>query len=599
MVSSRKLPIRLAASLFCLLGCSDPAEPAPADIQAAPGPSRPGFQVPHKPIGKPPRPFAACVGHPKLCDDGNDCTIDVCHPFLGCSSSLKPSGAHCDDTDACTTGDSCTDSGTCEGTAMSCEDDNACTTDHCVAGACLNEVEEGAPCDDGNACTSGDSCSAGAACVGHEDPIDDDNECTADSCDEQVGVLNEPVSVGIPCTGDENICDGAGTCITVPESLSVVDRVGGQDDEVRERRLGLGRHPVAVSDEGFAVTFLEELVGGGARVGVATYTPGGAGLGLWRSATAPLDADPVVAAVPGGFVVAMSQLDVDVDSDGLGISLIRLDAGGTQVGAPVAANQTMAFGQHSPDIHWDGASVVVGWEDDSMTASWDRRVCTRAFTADLAPLEGEQCAPVAGVNQSEVVLEATSHGLASAWREETLDAASIEVRYAGHAWTLLLEEFPPTGETAALVELDATHLLVVYTDGWGYQMEVIVDSGGGQTEPMLLDSDQPRFEPMVAKTEDGVYLGWRESIQLDDVMTRKAAWDGSSLSWVGDPIAIPNPNMMCAGDQNRASLVSEAFFPTGALIAVWNDRNPGQAGPEHGDVLLSVMPTPIVRPLVQ
>src|SRR6185369_8245304 len=47
-------------------------------------------------------------------DDGNDCTADHCAPIGGCSSSLEPDGAPCDDLDRCTLFDTC-HAGVCTG----------------------------------------------------------------------------------------------------------------------------------------------------------------------------------------------------------------------------------------------------------------------------------------------------------------------------------------------------------------------------------------------------------------------------------------------------------------------------------------------------
>ena len=104
-----------------------------------------------------------CVpGTPRDCDDGNPCTDDSCNPASGCRH-LVVNGVPCDDGDACTVGDQCTQGRCVAGGAANCDDSNPCTTDFCspTTGACLHGASNGTPCDDGNACTSGDQCSAG------------------------------------------------------------------------------------------------------------------------------------------------------------------------------------------------------------------------------------------------------------------------------------------------------------------------------------------------------------------------------------------------------------------------------------------------------
>jgi cysteine-rich repeat protein len=54
-----------------------------------------------------------------LCHDGNECTLDVCDPATGCTSS--PEEGSCDDRRACTTDDQCVD-GVCVGVPSECGD---------------------------------------------------------------------------------------------------------------------------------------------------------------------------------------------------------------------------------------------------------------------------------------------------------------------------------------------------------------------------------------------------------------------------------------------------------------------------------------------
>ncbi len=153
-----------------------------------------------------------CVGGgPFHCDDANPCTDDSCDPALGCVYALN--GAECDDGNACTSGDHCA-MGVCSATVLTdCNDDNPCTDDTCDPGVgCLSTLNE-VPCSDGNICTSGDQC-AGGICVGG-DVIScaDDNPCTTESCDPEVGCVSQDNTLacedGNPCTvGD--VCANGG-----------------------------------------------------------------------------------------------------------------------------------------------------------------------------------------------------------------------------------------------------------------------------------------------------------------------------------------------------------------------------------------------------
>ena len=113
---------------------------------------------------------------PAMCNDGNDCTKDVCDASGSCMYYLIPgctpggcTDTGCNDFDACTS-DLCLN-GSCMHKAVSCDDGNPCTQDQCVAtsGACNNAAIPGCKavackdaslCDDGNPCTA-DSCQFG------------------------------------------------------------------------------------------------------------------------------------------------------------------------------------------------------------------------------------------------------------------------------------------------------------------------------------------------------------------------------------------------------------------------------------------------------
>ncbi len=119
-------------------------------------------------------------GVPLNCDDGDECTTDICDPEEGCRHEEIPdcrcepdcSGKDCGD-DGC--GGSC---GTCPEN-MQCSELGTCEE----APACA----AGAPCDDGNLCTENDQCDGEGGCGGTPVPdgrtCDDGDHCTtADMC---------------------------------------------------------------------------------------------------------------------------------------------------------------------------------------------------------------------------------------------------------------------------------------------------------------------------------------------------------------------------------------------------------------------------------
>ncbi len=144
-----------------------------------------------------------CLGAvQKSCDDGNPCTSDTCKPFEGCLHS-PDDGKGCDDGNPCTTSDGCL-AGACIGTGQaSCDDGNICTDDACVAYVgCKSTPHDGLPCDDANACTLQDVC-VGGKCLGSGAPVcNDGNACTQDACVPPGGCKYTPI---VPCCGDGKV----------------------------------------------------------------------------------------------------------------------------------------------------------------------------------------------------------------------------------------------------------------------------------------------------------------------------------------------------------------------------------------------------------
>ena len=151
-----------------------------------------------------------------VCDDDNDCTQDVCAGEDGCLHT-ELVDAPCNDGDACTFGDLCS-AGTCKGDALTCEDQNPCTDDSCDGElGCLYEPNDD-PCSDGEPCTMADVCEGGSCAAGQEIECDDGNPCTSDECGGDLGCSHVALDGG-PCD-DGNACTvddqcSAGLCGSV------------------------------------------------------------------------------------------------------------------------------------------------------------------------------------------------------------------------------------------------------------------------------------------------------------------------------------------------------------------------------------------------
>lgn len=154
-----------------------------------------------------------CVSGPgPICeDDGNPCTIEDCVLGLGCTSIEVEDGESCEDGDACTTNDVCRGGKCRAGPPADCNDNNPCTNDGCdLELGCYNAPRVGA-CDDGSACTSASYC-LDAVCTGTQFvDCDDGNPCTIDTCDPVVGCKHDIISTGQSCD-DGDPCTIGETC---------------------------------------------------------------------------------------------------------------------------------------------------------------------------------------------------------------------------------------------------------------------------------------------------------------------------------------------------------------------------------------------------
>ncbi len=167
---------------------------------------------------------------PLACDDHNPCTVDECLPYVGCQNDEILVGEACEDGNVCTTGEICDEQGVCraEGDGI-CDDDNPCTVDTCdplYADCYYAVVGDGTECDDEDLCTVSDMCSQGL-CLGVPRNCDDQNECSADSCDSETGCVNE-IIFNKPCD-DQDGCTSGTLCFLSGENVPTCGR-GNETD---------------------------------------------------------------------------------------------------------------------------------------------------------------------------------------------------------------------------------------------------------------------------------------------------------------------------------------------------------------------------------
>lgn len=150
-------------------------------------------------------------GKPVDCSALNGtCTLGVCDPQLGCVQQPAPDGTACNDGLYCIINEVCVN-GQCMGQPNTC----AAPGDVCLVGSC-NEAQDkctavpgpnGIQCNDNNACTSNETCTngvcGGGAPANQGGACDDKNDCTA------ADVCANGVCAGTPIV---NCINGDGCC---------------------------------------------------------------------------------------------------------------------------------------------------------------------------------------------------------------------------------------------------------------------------------------------------------------------------------------------------------------------------------------------------
>jgi len=274
-----------------------------------------------------------CIG--VTCAALDDChDIGSCDHASGtCSDPIKTDGYGCDDANANTVGDLCTN-GICAGidycVGITCAALDDChevgTCDH-ATGTCSNPIKtDGSGCDDADANTVGDQCTGGICagidhCIGVTCAALDDCHDIG-SCDHAAGMCSNPIktdgfgcddananTVGDQCTG--GVCAGTDHCIGVTcAALDDCHDIGSCD-----HATGICSDPIKIDGSGCsdANACTSDSCQGGSCNGVAL--PAGTSCGggdLCDGFGVCLTAPSVVATTPadGGSAVASSAITV-------------------------------------------------------------------------------------------------------------------------------------------------------------------------------------------------------------------------------------------------------------------------------------------------
>jgi len=392
-----------------------------------------------------------------------------------------------------------------------------------------------------------------------------------------------------------------------------VEQPGGL--RVRSRALGYGRHPVAAGKTASLVAFVQNEGSTSSLFG-ALFDHQGRRMSLielGRGASTSQQANAVVAALPNGaFAVAWN----DLGAGSLDVGLRRVSTTSSPVLESVRyANVTRPGAQQDPDLLWTGTELAAAWTDAQV-------IVVRRFGADLTALGAEQRISLQGEISGSITLASVGTSWAAAWR--AIDAATSEeiVRIHSGSTDWNIGPFSPGAslERPALVELDADHLLVVFTQGTDplatgtasvtrLRGAILSKAAPGLVQSVPLDPLVEPFastpalslmSPALARVGSRLFLGWSSEGMIGDPRGREI-WvqelvfnsSGATLTRRSEePVQV---DALRAGDQLVPAFASSPLIPQGALVTVWEEHNPATRHETLPDVFFGLRPVPFVR----
>jgi len=360
------------------------------------------------------------------CDDGNPCTVDTCHPTLGCqhaagnagtvcraavgicdaaetctgasttcpADGAQPNGTTCSDANACTVADTCQGGICVPGAPVVCDDLNSCTDDTCnpLDGQCVFNADDSNTCSDGNTCTS-DTCSAGA-CV-HAGSGACGVSGTVRYYRDDAGAGTEPSTKPVPNVGIDRTGDATADTTTLGGGTYVLPNLFGNVTVTTVAKYGT---PRASDHNGAISSFDASLTARGAALLVTLSTN--------QKVAADVTGDGTVSAFDASFVARFAAGLIDhfnvATTTGSDWKFLRCDAyaypGDPGCGSPSYAFTPISQAESGKDFYGVLYGDVTGnWQPGAPLASLaEKNVETLEGSEQpvtLRPAEGATAAP--------------------------------------------------------------------------------------------------------------------------------------------------------------------------------------------------------------
>jgi hypothetical protein len=431
------------------------------------------------------------------------------------------------------------------------------------------------------------------------------------------------------CAPAQPSCSGHGVCAEgdQPGTMKCACHPGFKGDNCSEgfvkakRSLGRGRHTLATAQDTFAISYVEEGPPP-TSIRLQVLTSLGEQLissNLSSGTTALLQSHPVVAALPGDLY-AVAWNDFGADGDELGVALRLVDPSTSVPGPLQHANAKTNFSQQDPDVLWTGSELLVAWVDGSNPdTAPDLRY--RRFNANLVPLSDELPLTAEVDAEADVALAAFAGSWAAAWRAAQNGLETIHVKAGTAHWTV--GPFLPgsVDDKPALAEIDATHLLLVYTEGTdpastsvanvpALRAAVLDVAHPGSAAGLAVYPSPPpvgtgpgaQSQPNAVRAAGELFIAWHGDSPLGDARAEelwlkrvRLSSTNGLLDLSATEIRFPRRTDHQAGDQRQIGLAElTGLMQGGSLVAAWDDLGVGFGPNEgHGDIVAEVVPLPL------
>lgn len=341
------------------------------------------------------------------------------------------------------------------------------------------------------------------------------------------------------------------------------------------RNLEPSRHVSSAGAEGFAVVhtlssplrvFMSRFDAAGRRVGTDIEVSSGA--------NPAGDPNPGVAALPNGrYAVAWT------DNNGGPRAAFRIIQADGQLGGVIHAPSLGSANGRDVDLLWTGDELVIAWE-------MDHDLSLRRFDANGAPLADTELLAASAALETSVVLASLGSGYAQAWRSGTAGRESIVVHTNGALWSTDLAWPGPAYNRPAIVQLDATRLLLVYAENTdpinlgiqtvGRLRAAILDvaaPGPVQSFPLpplvgpYSDPTISQERPSLARVGGKIYLSWQSGNVPGDSLGSEV-WL-SELAWSsGEPTVLTRtPEVPLGGAASRLGPQQEPAISAAPLLS--------------------------------